>query len=1186
MHEGRLCPLHTVFQPGNPIARRDVVKAHIRIWMGVVIALNIAAGLLWAEGVDPSKVAPTPDQKVSYPIPVPNIVVTGRVLTDVGMTPIAGARVRLESIGDVPYPGPIVYTGATPPPPTVRSDQPAGATDGKSATTPAPAPTDRKPESAILPSPYPSPEALTDAQGYFKIAAYPGKCVVRIEAQGFEPEYFEDVRDKKAAKQIELQYGMSPVELAIKLKSISTLAGKVTDAGTGKAVTSGIIIAAAERIGIRRQAAIGADGSYLIEGLTEGRYTVQARARGYLPATYTKPGGGRDSSIVTVPQNGAVTGIDFALSKGLSFSGKVTVSGEGPLAGATVVANRSNTKEPLEQTAETGADGSYTMSGLLAGDYIVYARKPGYAAQVYLNAKDRSQAKLVTVSPEKQPADIDFALGKVGSIFGTITARADGKPVEGAVVTAYGVAGAVGREVRTDAKGQYLITELPTADFLVMARANGFVTLFYQNTPDKAQAKPVRVLSDAHTTGIDFAMAPMATISGTVTGPDGPIAGATVALSRWVQIRPLEPGRPVPLPYPQPGVVVRTDAKGNFKFENVEAGVYVAYASAEGLVAEYYDNVQSFDAAKPIEVAVSQNITGINFQLATLGVISGKVAGVDGKPLRRIEVVAFIQRPMRDGIVPPQGGPQPAGQTAGPTTTKEGVVASPGQGGTQPPGGAQPQPPTRDATGSPPPSGQAQPQPPPSKDGPVPPGPVDQEGAVAVASPIPPDGLIARFRAQVDTTNGTYRIVGLPAGDYVVQVSADGYIPEFYEDAASVGKAKPLTVKNGDRITGIDFVLARGGAISGFVLGDGDGRPVRGGQVSAQLLGDGGSFSPVAPNGAFRVDGLRDGKYLLRAEAPGYIAEFYDGTRQPDKAKLIEIKGGNEVSDLIIGLAHRSPVDFNGDGVVDFEDFCVFTIGFGQRKGGPNYDMGMDLNGDGKIDFEDFFGFVSAFSQDKQRAGKPIAGGDAGRVSFTGVSAPSGLVAVRMTLDAPDMAGYAAALGYDRERLTFVSAERQDGGAPTVSSSPDGLLLADRAIGPVVVTLTFRASGNVTGDLISPKMIALLGADGTLRPIDVANVRAEVSPRAFELNQNVPNPFNPATQIAFDIPVDGPVNLTVYNLLGQKVRILVDERRTAGHYTITWDGKDAVGRPAATGMYLCRLTAPGFVQTRKMMLLR
>lgn len=96
------------------------------------------------------------------------------------------------------------------------------------------------------------------------------------------------------------------------------------------------------------------------------------------------------------------------------------------------------------------------------------------------------------------------------------------------------------------------------------------------------------------------------------------------------------------------------------------------------------------------------------------------------------------------------------------------------------------------------------------------------------------------------------------------------------------------------------------------------------------------------------------------------------------------------------------------------------------------------------------------------------------------------------------------------------------------------------------------------------------------------------APPGFEnsLSQNYPNPFNPATTIRFSIRVKGRVNLSIYNVAGQLVRTLIDEVRPANIYAQAWDGRDNGGRPAASGVYFCRLTAPGFAQTRKMVLLK
>lgn len=88
-------------------------------------------------------------------------------------------------------------------------------------------------------------------------------------------------------------------------------------------------------------------------------------------------------------------------------------------------------------------------------------------------------------------------------------------------------------------------------------------------------------------------------------------------------------------------------------------------------------------------------------------------------------------------------------------------------------------------------------------------------------------------------------------------------------------------------------------------------------------------------------------------------------------------------------------------------------------------------------------------------------------------------------------------------------------------------------------------------------------------------------PERYALSQNYPNPFNPSTELRYALPRDGRVSLEIYNILGQKVTTLVDEYQRAGYKTIRWDPQDL-----ASGIYLCRLTAGDFTQTRKMVLLK
>lgn len=90
----------------------------------------------------------------------------------------------------------------------------------------------------------------------------------------------------------------------------------------------------------------------------------------------------------------------------------------------------------------------------------------------------------------------------------------------------------------------------------------------------------------------------------------------------------------------------------------------------------------------------------------------------------------------------------------------------------------------------------------------------------------------------------------------------------------------------------------------------------------------------------------------------------------------------------------------------------------------------------------------------------------------------------------------------------------------------------------------------------------------------------------FSLRQNYPNPFNPSTIVVYDLPKSEHVRLTVYNILGQEIVTLVNEKQAGGVYRVQWDGRNQEGMPAASGVYLYRLRAGEFTETRKMLLLR
>ncbi|MGB7062690.1 MAG: C25 family cysteine peptidase [Candidatus Zixiibacteriota bacterium] len=104
-------------------------------------------------------------------------------------------------------------------------------------------------------------------------------------------------------------------------------------------------------------------------------------------------------------------------------------------------------------------------------------------------------------------------------------------------------------------------------------------------------------------------------------------------------------------------------------------------------------------------------------------------------------------------------------------------------------------------------------------------------------------------------------------------------------------------------------------------------------------------------------------------------------------------------------------------------------------------------------------------------------------------------------------------------------------------------------------------------------------------------VEGEATPgiESFQLLQNFPNPFNTATIIQFSVGGEqNPIHtkMQIYNLLGQKVRTLVDEPKNVGDHKVIWDGRDDFGKDVASGVYIYRMRAGAFTEARKLVLLK
>lgn len=105
-------------------------------------------------------------------------------------------------------------------------------------------------------------------------------------------------------------------------------------------------------------------------------------------------------------------------------------------------------------------------------------------------------------------------------------------------------------------------------------------------------------------------------------------------------------------------------------------------------------------------------------------------------------------------------------------------------------------------------------------------------------------------------------------------------------------------------------------------------------------------------------------------------------------------------------------------------------------------------------------------------------------------------------------------------------------------------------------------------------------------PTNVEENSDDLLPAEFTLQQNYPNPFNPTTTIEYSLPTRSNIKLEIFNILGQKVRTLLQTNKSAGNYTVEWDSKDDFNNPVASGIYLYKLTTETYTQSKKMSLIK
>ena len=378
---------------------------------------------------------------------------------------------------------------------------------------------------------------------------------------------------------------------------------------------------------------------------------------------------------------------------------------------------------------------------------------------------------------------------------------------------------------------------------------------------------------------------------------------------------------------------------------------------------------------------------------------------------------------------------------------------------------------------------------------------------------------------------GALTLVSVPAGRYVLTVKDTSHVS---------GRTDTIVVRNGETVT------ISSGNNNGFFASD--------------LRGD--------PAGMLSSNG--------RQLIAGDVSE--DNEINEDDVNLILAAWGTTTTATSFKQA-----DINNDNSVGAADLTVTTSNFGNSEG---------------------FGAPPVY--------KPVVGRQANSEAVVEVRplqlrplAPGQELAVAVRAEQLDaLAGYEINLDYDPEYLRLLPEEVE--GGEIFAANPRGSVFdAGTAAGRVRLTgarIGKRWEARGSGTLATLRFAVLReGAENALQlgegvllapdyePVQVRGGKTLADwllPTQPALEQNYPNPFNPSTVIPFSVSQRQQVRLSIYDVLGQRVRTLVAGSLNPGYHTATWDGRDELEHQVAAGLYFVQLELGAFRQTRKMVLVK
>lgn len=447
------------------------------------------------------------------------------------------------------------------------------------------------------------------------------------------------------------------------------------------------------------------------------------------------------------------------------------------------------------------------------------------------------------------------------------------------------------------------------------------------------------------------------------------------------------------------------------------------------------------------------------------------------------------------------------------------------------------------------------------------------------------DMLEGRNLVTRTDSSGFYQLDKLSSGRYDLSAFAFGYYLEVYPETLDVGI--------GDTIRGIDFELYTmpTGAISGMVTDSLTGEPIVNARIFVHnIQGCEKSLGFSDSSGYYFIDKLQEGFYRASAFAKGYKPLKYFTSIEIIADSInsgidFQMKGkGNQREGKIFGQVR----DENTGLPLSFALIIAYSA-----SPGTGYEQVEVADKDGKYILEDLpilpfkvlathTGYISEYYSETLLEENAVeVTPTSSNIDFALSVAQEGFL---------NLGGGISSEGEPiRNASVYAYSSSGEVVASAVSNSEGEYVIEDLLPGEYLL-LTTSPEGGLQGPQVKLKFKSFCGVDINIGRSgledDITNLPEKVS-----LSQNYPNPFNPFTSIQFKVgslvsEEPAQTTLIIYDILGRKVRTLVDDKRLPGNYRVIWDGKDDMGNLVNSGIYFYRFKAGDRFESKKMIMLK